>query len=168
VGPTHAPMSLPPPMSSWSHELLVGHPRRISTMPLLAGCVADAQRNAKCSTRRQRPVFYRRLYRLLLDQQRSSTSCKFGGQDHIQVLVGHSLSMTRNKFNCVVPCLWLGQPTGPDRSEARCSQKPTESQMKIHTIHILSGTIIRGTLKTPNSQLVTPISIKLQRPDGYD
>jgi hypothetical protein len=25
----------------------------------------------------------------------------------------------------------------------------------------VSGTIIRGTLKTPNSQLVTPISIKL-------
>ena len=33
---------------------------------------------------------------------------------------------------------------------------------------LLSGTIIRGTLKTPNSQLVTPISIKLQRPDGCD
>jgi hypothetical protein len=32
----------------------------------------------------------------------------------------------------------------------------------------LSGTIIRGTLKTPNSQLVTPINIKLQRPDGCD
>jgi hypothetical protein len=32
----------------------------------------------------------------------------------------------------------------------------------------LSGTIIRGTLKAPNSQLVTPISIKLQRPDGCD
>jgi hypothetical protein len=32
----------------------------------------------------------------------------------------------------------------------------------------LSGTIIRGTLKTPNSQLVSPISIKLQRPDGCD
>jgi hypothetical protein len=31
---------------------------------------------------------------------------------------------------------------------------------------VLSGTIIRGTLKAPNSQLVTPISIKLQRPDG--
>jgi hypothetical protein len=30
------------------------------------------------------------------------------------------------------------------------------------------GTIIRGTLKTHNSQLVTPISIKLQRSDGYD
>jgi hypothetical protein len=30
------------------------------------------------------------------------------------------------------------------------------------------GTIIRGTLKTPNSQLVTPISIKLQGPDGCD
>jgi hypothetical protein len=35
-------------------------------------------------------------------------------------------------------------------------------------LKILSGTIIRGTLKTPNSQLVTPISIKLQRPDGCD
>jgi hypothetical protein len=35
-------------------------------------------------------------------------------------------------------------------------------------VTILSGTIIRGTLKTPNSQLVTPISIKLQRPDGSD
>jgi hypothetical protein len=34
--------------------------------------------------------------------------------------------------------------------------------------NLLSGTIIRGTLKTPNSQLVTPISIKLQRPDGCD
>jgi hypothetical protein len=33
---------------------------------------------------------------------------------------------------------------------------------------IVSGTIIRGTLKVPNSQLVTPISIKLQRPDGCD
>jgi hypothetical protein len=32
----------------------------------------------------------------------------------------------------------------------------------------LSGTITRGTLKAPNSQLVTPISIKLQRPDGCD
>jgi hypothetical protein len=32
----------------------------------------------------------------------------------------------------------------------------------------LSGTIIRGTLKTPNSQLVTPISTKMQRLDGCD
>jgi hypothetical protein len=36
------------------------------------------------------------------------------------------------------------------------------------SVLLLSGTIIRGTLKTPNSQLVTPISIKLQRPDGCD
>jgi hypothetical protein len=35
-------------------------------------------------------------------------------------------------------------------------------------IAFLSGTIIRGTLKAPNSQLVTPISIKVQRPDGCD
>jgi hypothetical protein len=32
----------------------------------------------------------------------------------------------------------------------------------------VSETIIRGTLKAPNSQLVTPISTKLQRPDGCD
>jgi hypothetical protein len=32
----------------------------------------------------------------------------------------------------------------------------------------LSGTIIRGTLMAPKSQLVTPISTKLQRPDGCD
>jgi hypothetical protein len=32
----------------------------------------------------------------------------------------------------------------------------------------LSGTIIRGTLITPKSQLVTPISTKLQRSDGCD
>jgi hypothetical protein len=37
-----------------------------------------------------------------------------------------------------------------------------------NTITFLSGTIIRGTLKTPKSQLVTPISTKLQRPDGCD
>jgi hypothetical protein len=36
------------------------------------------------------------------------------------------------------------------------------------TFTYVSGTIIRGTLKAPNSQLVTPISIKLQRPDGCD
>jgi hypothetical protein len=42
---------------------------------------------------------------------------------------------------------------GVEHSEGRC---------------YLSGTIIRGTLKAPNSQLVTPISIKLQRPDGCD
>jgi hypothetical protein len=33
---------------------------------------------------------------------------------------------------------------------------------------VLSGTIIRGTPKTLKSQLVTPISTKLQRPDGRD
>jgi hypothetical protein len=39
----------------------------------------------------------------------------------------------------------------------------------IRIMHLyLSGTIIRGTLKTPNSQLVTPISTKLQRLDGCD
>jgi hypothetical protein len=40
--------------------------------------------------------------------------------------------------------------------------------MTRHVLPYLSGTIIRGTLKAPNSQLVTPISIKLQRLDGCD
>jgi hypothetical protein len=43
---------------------------------------------------------------------------------------------------------------------------PTDSNF--YTYAPLSGTIIRGTLKTPKSQLVTPISTKLQRPDGCD
>jgi hypothetical protein len=42
------------------------------------------------------------------------------------------------------------------------------SSCPVPTFRKMSGTIIRGTLKTPNSQLVTPISIKLQRPDGSD
>jgi hypothetical protein len=36
------------------------------------------------------------------------------------------------------------------------------------SVPLVSVTIIRGTLKTPNSQLLTPISIKLLRPDGCD
>jgi hypothetical protein len=42
-----------------------------------------------------------------------------------------------------------------------------EAEEQVQQIRV-SGTIIRGTLKAPNSQLVTPISIKLQRPDGCD
>jgi hypothetical protein len=40
--------------------------------------------------------------------------------------------------------------------------------LEIDSDRILSGTIIRGTLKAPKSQLVTPISTKLQKPDGCD
>jgi hypothetical protein len=40
--------------------------------------------------------------------------------------------------------------------------------VKTYDASKVSGTIIRGTLKAPNSQLVTPISIKLQRRDGRD
>jgi hypothetical protein len=46
---------------------------------------------------------------------------------------------------------------------------PRHSINRTEVSHItLSGTIIRGTLKAPKSQLVTPISTKLQRPDGCD
>jgi hypothetical protein len=43
-----------------------------------------------------------------------------------------------------------------------------QSMQREKSTYLVSGTIIRGTLKTPNSQLVTPISIKLLRPDGCD
>jgi hypothetical protein len=35
-------------------------------------------------------------------------------------------------------------------------------------LNTIIGTIIRGILKAPNSQLVTPVSTKLQRPDECD
>jgi chromosome segregation ATPase len=47
-----------------------------------------------------------------------------------------------------------------------CAKKLKDSFAKVGA-H-LWGTIIRGTLKALNSQLVTPISTKLQRPDGCD
>jgi hypothetical protein len=50
----------------------------------------------------------------------------------------------------------------------RLSSKSTTPVPQRGTRRALSGTIIRGTLKAPNSQLVTPISMKLQRPDGCD
>jgi hypothetical protein len=52
--------------------------------------------------------------------------------------------------------------------ELACIYPPIFFMYMQCSVWLLSGTIIRGTLKTPNSQLVTPISIKLQRPDGYD
>jgi hypothetical protein len=60
----------------------------------------------------------------------------------------------------------VGSPLG---EECGAFRKPN-GQLQPQGIFVkaLSGTIIRGTLKTPNSQLVTPISIKLQRPDGHD
>jgi hypothetical protein len=45
---------------------------------------------------------------------------------------------------------------------------PKSARTRLYKLIYLSGTIIRGTLKSPNSQLVTPISIKLQRSDGCD
>jgi hypothetical protein len=58
--------------------------------------------------------------------------------------------------------------TEKDRSP--CKKVRQSLQASTHTPFeargLLSGTIIRGTPKTPKSQLVTPISTKLQRPDG--
>jgi hypothetical protein len=58
----------------------------------------------------------------------------------------------------------LGLCNGPKSATHHQSIHKSNSLKRIK----VSGTIIRGTLITPNSQLVTPISIKLQRPDGYD
>jgi hypothetical protein len=51
---------------------------------------------------------------------------------------------------------------------ASCHKEETIQHLFFECRLALSGTIIRGTLKAPNSQLVTPISTKLQRPDGCD
>jgi hypothetical protein len=57
----------------------------------------------------------------------------------------------------------------PDGSiDADSEHWATHTEVYFFLVKLMSGTIIRGTLKTPNSQLVTPISIKLLRPDGCD
>jgi hypothetical protein len=67
-------------------------------------------------------------------------------------------------FLCWCHTRVLGAPN-PGTYFTKCAR------IKYHTYDdswYMSGTIIRGTLKTPKSQLVTPISTKLQRPDGCD
>jgi hypothetical protein len=67
-------------------------------------------------------------------------------------------------------------PTGTKRHRERLVplQKKCDKSLQASTNTpfeargLLSGTIIRGTPKTPKSQLVTPINTKLQRPDGRD
>jgi hypothetical protein len=63
-----------------------------------------------------------------------------------------------------------GIAVDPDKVQEVMNWKPPTIVRQIWSFLGLavSGTIIRGTLKTPNSQLVTPISIKLLRPDGCD
>jgi hypothetical protein len=65
---------------------------------------------------------------------------------------------------CLVGCLTLGKEVV---DECLSMLSVSRSLNEVWPIK-LSGTIIRGTLKTPESQLVTPISTKLQRPDGCD
>jgi hypothetical protein len=61
-------------------------------------------------------------------------------------------------------------PVAPFIAGARTNSTTSIEVLPVFGVNVqdLSGTIIRGTLKTPNSQLVTPISTKLQRPDGCD
>jgi hypothetical protein len=82
------------------------------------------------------------------------------------IVIGHGITLDEqgngkrpDVDECVEPC-------SRRRPRTVCSNAPDSAPPRYP--HVLSGTIIRGTLKTPNSQLVTPISIKLQRPDGHD
>jgi hypothetical protein len=82
------------------------------------------------------------------------TTCILGGGEQLQL----SVSILRVNWG-------NAHPTS--------SRSETEAPLYVVSLikteqRVVSGTIIRGTLKTPNSQLVTPISIKLQRPDGCD
>jgi hypothetical protein len=60
----------------------------------------------------------------------------------------------------------MAERVSDDRGRPIAHQPPRLDLQTRQTGILLSGTIIRGTLKAPNYQLVTPISIKLQRPDG--
>jgi hypothetical protein len=80
-------------------------------------------------------------------------------------------------FQCI-PCLWcstcINKFVPPNDSKifkltsGLSNPVSLMNKMEIKLLFYLLGTIIRGTLKAPNSQLVTPISRKLQRPDGCD
>jgi hypothetical protein len=60
-----------------------------------------------------------------------------------------------------------GKSAAGDDGLGQVPNTPLEGISQTSSIY-LSGTIIRGTLKTPNSRLLTPISTKLQRSDGCD
>jgi hypothetical protein len=72
------------------------------------------------------------------------------------------------------PCFLLGNPeqtplAGGARVGVAHRRRKEAWRQTVRTLEaVLSGTIIRGTLKAPNSQLVTLINTKLQRPDGCD
>jgi hypothetical protein len=81
-----------------------------------------------------------------------------------------SVNYSRTPPNFPVSGLFTGvQPGAPDTVRCATGQSgvPGRVGLWLPTAK-LSGTIIRGTLKAPNSQLLTPISTKLQRPDGCD
>jgi hypothetical protein len=64
---------------------------------------------------------------------------------------------------------WPGRGAGARHAREWSAEiRPLALRGRDYLLPFVSGTIIRGTHKTPNSQLVTPISIKLQRPDGCD
>jgi hypothetical protein len=75
-------------------------------------------------------------------------------------------------LNIFLQGIWCMPRLFPSQASSPCDHGYLEKVEQCTSLLVvsssLSGTIIRGTLKTPNSQLVTPISIKLQRPDGCD
>jgi hypothetical protein len=71
------------------------------------------------------------------------------------------MEILANTFHCKIgslPFTYLGLPLGLQRPKLGAFLPLIQ---KIEKRLALSGTIIRGTLKAPNSQLVTPISTKL-------
>jgi hypothetical protein len=68
----------------------------------------------------------------------------------------------------ILGCLGVGRPSKVPLVDAELKRGEDSRQRDAKLGPKLSGTIIRGTLKAPKSQLVTPISTKLQRPDGCD
>ena len=82
--------------------------------------------------------------------QRQPPPQHYGGGDHQR----HPAAATYQEFLSTQPPLFTR------------AEDPLDADVWLRVV--VSGTIIRGTLKAPKSQLVTPISTKLQRPDGCD
>jgi hypothetical protein len=79
--------------------------------------------------------------------------------------LSHGVKTTRP---CSVPRTARARTTAAPRTTRPIALTLRQDMRHLWQAKQVSGTIIRGTLKAPKSQLVTPISTKLQRTDGCD
>jgi hypothetical protein len=86
--------------------------------------------------------------------------------DHIAKSNAKTVEHENEKFKLLIVFFIMGDTLALRMTLA--FNKGAKATSNLMPLRIVSGTIIRGTLKTPKYQLVTPISTKLQRPHGCD